>query len=418
MSKPRVLVISTMFPNSELPVHAVFVQQRIQALAKRVRLDVCSPIPTFPLADRWVAKYQPRLRIPDRETQGNLSCHFPRFLSVPKVAKPLDGWAVYHTLKKFLRQHDPDRNVVLLDSHLAFPDGWAAVRLGRELGIPVTVTLRGHDINELGHTRGRRRMVMEALRGADRVFGVAQALCDGAVELGADPSTTVASSNGVDTERFQPSDRTQARHALGLPTDRPIILSVGHLVERKGFHHILQAAARLKQQGHPGVFVAIVGSGGEEGNFEPQLRALVDELGLENDVKFAGAVANPELRPWYCAADVFCLASEKEGWPNVVLESLACAVPVVATAVWGTPEILPRPELGTLVQYGSIDQLSAALSDALARQWSPQVLRDHALAHTWDDTAAKLAQHMREVVESRGLPLPHLEPSPTPQVLP
>lgn len=408
MAEPIVLVVSTMFPNRALPVHAVFVQQRIQALARRVSLEVCSPVPTFPVVDQVVGKYAHRRDIPAFEEQGGLRCHFPRFTSLPMVAKPLDGWAVYRTLRSFLDRPEFRDRVVHLDAHLAFPDGWAAVRLARERNLPVTVTLRGHDINELAATRGRRRMVIEALRGADRVFGVAKALCDGARELAPD-ARTVVSSNGVDPERFHPVDRRLARRELGLPEDARIVVAVGHLVRRKGVHHLLEAAGQLRSAGRDTVHVVVVGAPGEEGNFEPELRRIAESPALRGAVHFVGAIPNPELHRWYSAADVSCLASEKEGWPNVVLESLACGVPVVATAVWGTPEILCRDDLGLLTPYGEVDALASRLAEAFDREWDADGLRAYACEHTWDDTAAKLVERFEEIHRERGTTLPRLE---------
>ena len=109
-------------------------------------------------------------------------------------------------------------------------------------------------------------------------------------------------------------------------------------------------------------------------------------------------------------ADVFCLASEKEGWPNVVLEALACGVPVVATSVWGTPEIIPSPEIGSLVPWSDVPALAAALREALHRSWEPERLRAHALQHTWDRTAGGLVAHYEEILRERGVALPRLRP--------
>lgn len=396
-----------MFPSRVLPVHAVFVQQRLAALARQVDLRVCSPVPRFPLADRLVGRYRHRLDMPQHEQQGALEVDFPRFTSIPMVAKPLDGPAVLRCLRRHVRAlREEGLDPVLLDAHLAFPEGWAAVRLGRELDRPVTVTLRGHDINVLAHTRGRRRMVQEALAGAARVFGVSRALCDGAVELGADPDRCVVSSNGVDLERFRPGDRHEARARLGLPTDRPTVVAVGHLVERKGFHHLLRAARALLDGPVPDMQLAILGAGGQEGDYSGELARLAAELELGDHLVMPGAVPNPQLRDWYVASDLSCLASEKEGWPNVVLESLACGRPVIATEVWGTPEILCEPGLGTLFPWADVAALTRALADGLARDWDAAAIRRYAEGHSWDDTARGLAREFAGVLGERGVALP------------
>jgi len=382
----NVLVIATLYPNATQPVHAVFVEQRITAMAKRFPVRVLCPVPWFPLTG-WMARYRHRARIPHRETRYGVEVEYPRFLSVPRFLKPLDGlfleWACARAVRRLAREFPVDR----LDAHLAFPDGWGAVRLGRRLGCPVSVTLRGHDVNDLPAYPVRRRQVQWTLRNADAVFAVADALRDAAVELGADPDRTFTVPNGVDPARFAPLDRGEARRHLGLPEAAPVILSVGHLVERKGFHHVVRALPRICRE-HPDARLVIVGAPGEEGDFTGGVEAAVREVGMEDRVTFAGAVANEELAPWYSAADVFVLASAKEGRPNVVLEAMACGTPVVATRVWGTPELVCADDLGQLVESVDPEELGGALAWALGNSWDRSRIAAHAARFTWDAAAA------------------------------
>jgi len=403
----NVLSVSSMFPSSGLPRFGVFVRHRLRCVAARADLRVVSGVPAFPLAARLLGRYQPRRAIPRRELHAGppgdgappLEARYPRFLSVPAVLKPLDGpslaLAVLWELARLRREgFAPD----VIDAHLAYPDGFAAVLVGALTGLPVTITVRGHDLNFMSQFPVRWAMTRFALRHADRVMGVCQALVDAAVAAGADREAAVAVINGVDTALFRPIPREEARAALGLPADRKIVVSVGHPTERKGFHVLIDALSRMAA---PRPLLAIVGGAGQEGDYRAELEARVRRLALDDDVRFAGAVANDELRPWYAAADVSALASSREGWANVLFESMACGVPVVATNVWGTPECISRPEYGILVGARTAEAFAEALRDALyERAWDAGALVAYAARNTWDRVGERHLAELRAAVRS------------------
>ncbi len=396
MRKIRLLSIATLFPNPRMPVHAQFVKQRLDALSKRVDLIVLSPIPWFP-GERFVSRYTNRHHIPAQIDTNPYPTYFPKFFSLPLICKPLEGFTLALCVALWLRRHGGRDAIDGLDCHLGFPDGFAGALLHWAFRKPYTVTLRGHDINDLPRYPVRIRQVLFGLRHAVRYFGVARALVDAAVGLGAPAATGFASTNGVDAERFFPMDKPAARVQLGLAPEGRYLLTVCHLVPRKGVDILIRALARLTEAGRD-VRLIVVGQGGEEGNCEPELRTLARQLDVDRRIVWAGAVANAELTPYYSAADVFCLASEKEGWPNVILEALACSTPAVATDTWGVPEILPDESLGLLVRPRVAEGFAHRIAEALDRTWGPQVLRGYALQHTWDQTAAKLTEHWHAVL--------------------
>ncbi|WP_312519459.1 glycosyltransferase [Massilia sp.] len=395
----RVLSIATMFPNPRMPVHAQFVKQRLDALSTKVDLIVVSPIPWFP-GERYFARYANRSRISPQTDANAYPTYFPKFFSVPAILKPLDGIFLAFAVWKFIASHGLKGKIDIIDCHLAFPEGFAGALLSRVLRKPCVVTLRGHDINDLPRFPIRIRQVLFALRHCARYFGVARALVDGAISLGAPPEKGYASTNGVDTERFRPTPKQAARRMLGLQSAKRYMLSVSHLVPRKGVDILLQALALLRAQGHTDLCLIVVGQGGEEGNCESELRALAAELGIAAEVVWAGAVLNTDLHAWYSAADMLCLASEKEGWPNVILEAMACATPVVAHRTWGVPEIITAPDLGILVDIREPEPFAHAIGLALKQTWHPGRLRNYALQHTWDNVADGLVNHLQAVMKS------------------
>lgn len=394
----NVLVVSTLYPNRVQPVHALFVEQRIRAMARRFPVRVLAPVPYFPLALR-LARYAYRREIPATDERHGIRVEYPRFLSVPRVLKPLDGPFLLRMLEarsdELRREFPFDR----IDAHLAYPDGWAAVHLGRRLGLPVSVTLRGHDLNDLPKYPVRGRQVAWTLRNADAVFCVADALREAALDLGARPGRTRTVANGVDGDRFRPRSCGESRRALGLDPNARWIVSVGHLVERKGFHHLVRALPRVVAE-HPSVKLAIVGGPGEEGDFSDGIRRAVEETGMRERVVMPGPVDGDALARWYAAADLFCLASAKEGRPNVVLEALATGIPVVATRVWGTPELLADARYGILVDSPEPEALAPALAAALAGAWDREAIARWGGSFRWEATA----EAIERVLATLGAP--------------
>ena len=131
----------------------------------------------------------------------------------------------------------------------------------------------------------------------------------------------------------------------------------------------------------------IAGEGPERGRLE----GLVSALGLGGRVRLPGAVHHEELPAWYQAADLFALASSREGWPNVLCEAQACGLPAVATRVWGIPEIIHSERLGVLVDDRSAEGLRTGLEAALSRPWDRALIESEGRARTWSRVAEELA---------------------------
>ena len=199
--------------------------------------------------------------------------------------------------------------------------------------------------------------------------------------------------NGVDGRRFVPEDRQLAREKLRLDRHDKIIVSVAALKPVKGPDVLVRAAALLKKS-FARCKVLFVGAGAELRSLEQ----LAWQLNCADICQFVGPVPNEQLRTYFSAADVSCLASRKEGWPNVILESLACGTPVVATGVGAVPQILANPELGIIVEP-TPEAVHAGLSRALKQEWSPETLSSYAQRHTWENVAAQVEVFLRRATE-------------------
>jgi len=387
-----ILTVTTLFPNPVNPSHGSFVATRLGKLVESGEIDaeVIAPVPWSP---SWLP-YSPSGRldsVPRLRMHGGLKVHHPRYLVVPKVGMTLTPHTLFRSLKSSLQELlAQGRRFDLIDAHYFYPDGVAAVRLAGEFGIPVVVTARGTDLNLIPEYRSPRRMIRHAAAQADGLITVCQALKDRLVELGTAADDVVVLRNGVDLQLFRPMDRQAARARLGLT--RRTLASVGWLVERKGHHHAIRALRTL-----PETDLLIVGEGPERTRLE---RIAVQE-GVSARVRFLGRMEQKQLPALYNAVDALLLASSREGWANVLLEAMACGTPVVASAVWGTPEVVAAPEAGVLMK--TLD--SAGVVDGVMRLFSTTLdraaTRRYAEGFSWDATTRGQLELFRTILAAR-----------------
>ncbi len=276
-----------------------------------------------------------------------------------------------------------------IDAHFIYPDGFAAVLLGKSLGLPVIVSARGTDINVYPSFRFIRPMITWTLRQAAGAIAVSTELKNKMVALGVPQTGIQVISNGVDVERFRPLDARASRRQLGLSEEGRMIISVGSLIESKGHHLLISAVAALAHK-FPDLRLYVLG----EGIYRSSLEGLIREKGLQDLVFLTGNRPNEELALWFSAADVSCLVSSREGWPNVVSESLACGTPVLATRVGGIPEIINSPKLGTLVER-DVSSVAAGLEQSLNQVWNRSQVAQLGSTRNWGAVAAEVEAFLR-----------------------
>ncbi len=395
------VVFSALFPSAARPGAGLFIRERMFRVAQHRPhrpLAVVSPQPWFP-GQSLIRTFRPgyRPQAPALEIQSGIRVYHPRYLAIPGLLRQFDGWSMALASHGLLRRLKA-QGAQLIDAHFAYPDGEAATRLGRWLGLPVTITLRGTEVPHSRNPALRPRLV-RTLKAASRVFSVSDSLRRLALELGTPAERTEVVGNGIDIGRFQPVDRAAARQRFKLPMDAKILVSVGALVERKGMHRVIDRLPALIER-HPELHYLIVGGASPEGNNRAELEAQVARLGLADRVHFAGALPPDELKWALSAADVFVLATSNEGWANVFLEAMACGLPVVTTDVGGNAEVVCRRELGTIVPFGDAGALQRALDTALDKDWDRAAILDYARANQWDKRVAQLLRAYDAIVDN------------------
>jgi teichuronic acid biosynthesis glycosyltransferase TuaC len=385
----RVLVFTMVFPNPGLPLHGTFVHERIRHLAALADIRVVAPVPWY----RGLRRPSP---LP--VAAPILAVGHPVFWYVPKALGSLRGLFLFASTVREVGRLRKTFDFDLIDAHFAYPDGFAAVLLGRWFRRPVCITLRGTIVQWSRRPIGRW-LCDWAIRHAERVIAVAENLAERARQGGVPERRIAMIANGVDGERFRLIDRAAAREHLALPEAGRLFVSVGHISPRKGFHRVIRALPRLVEA-CPEARLAIVGGRGAEADNSAALHALARELGLAERVLFVGAQAPDRVALWLGAADAFVLASDFEGCPNVVLEAMACGRPVVATKVGDVARMVPS-FAGILVDDPEDDAaLAAAMRAALTRDWDETRIRDHVARQSWDAVAQRVAAQWRLAVQS------------------
>jgi glycosyltransferase involved in cell wall biosynthesis len=312
----------------------------------------------------------------------------PRYPVIPKfgmtAAPLLMALALLPVLRRIRRQFDFD----VIDSFYLYPDGVAAALLGSWLGRPVLMSALGTDVSLIPRYAAPRAMIRWAAARAGAVTAVAGALKGEMVRLGIAGDHVRVILHGVDLDLFRPpADRAALRASFGL--DGLVLLSVGHLIARKGHAIAIAALADL-----PDATLLIAG----DGALEQELRALAARLGVAGRVRFLGHVDQTRLPDLFGAADILALCSDREGVANVLLEALACGTPVAATAIWGTPEVIRVPEAGLLLASRDAASLVAAARALQAAPPARAATRAYAERFSWAQTSADHLRALREAM--------------------
>jgi teichuronic acid biosynthesis glycosyltransferase TuaC len=391
----RVLSFTTVFPSAAAPQHGLFVAERLRHCARHAEIRVIAPRP-----------FHDRRPAPREETIAGLPVTHPTWWYTPKIGKPLDGFTLHASSIGTARRVQRQFGAAVVDAHFGYPDGFAAALIARSLGLPMVVTLRGTEKLVAAESPLRRRALAWTFAHAERVIAVSHPLADFAKTLlaergAATPVTVIA--NGVDTERFSPRPAAEARRAVGIAEAGRLIVSVGHLSPRKGFHRVLRVLPGLLRDA-PDLRLAIVGGPGAEANNEAELRRLAADPALAGRVIFAGPTPPERVATWLNAADLFVLASDYEGCPNVVWEALASGLPVVAAKVGEVERMVP-PFAGHLIdEADDLPALAAALAACLGATHDRAAIRAWAEQHGWEGVAVRVVEEWTRAAATAARP--------------
>ena len=390
----KLLTFSTLYPNEAMPNHGIFVENRLRHLVAsgEAKSMVMAPVPWFPSRNIRFGDWARFAAVPLVEHRAGLEVRHPRFLAIPRIGMTASPYLLFAAASRALaRLLAEGHRFDVIDAHYFYPDGVAAVWLGQRFGLPVVVTARGSDVTQFPAYRAPRALIRRAALAADAVICVSAGLRSALAGLGVAPERVTVLRNGVDLSLFQPLDQAQrgrARNALGLAG--PTLLSVGGLIPRKGHDLTIAALVHL-----PGWRLLIAGEGPERA----ALAALAARLGVAGRLTWLGAVPHAELPAVYAAADISVLSSAREGWANVLLESMACGTPVVASPIPGNDEVVQGREAGVIAPARTAEAIAAAV---LSLAPDRAETATYAAGFGWEATTAGQLAAFREVLANRA----------------
>lgn len=293
----------------------------------------------------------------------------------------------------FVPRYKPD----LVQAYFALPGGFVARILKLVYGTRYVLYFGGSDMPGANPTRYKnlypfiRGLTRWVWRGAE----VSTVCSEGLLKRGRalDPAHDFRLvPNGVELARFVPVERPAN------PVVR--ILFIGRLIPRKGFQYVIRALPRIRTRTAVPFEIDVVGSGA----MRSHLDNLAAQLGVSHLLKYSGTIPYDELHRTYQSADVFVLTSESEGMPCVILEAMACGLPVVATNVAGNQEIVQEGVNGFLVSVGDTERLAEVLGllvrDTALRRRLGNESRRLAAPYEWREIVRRYQAIFREVTQS------------------
>lgn len=380
----RVAVVTRYFPSSGEPAQGRSLYETLRVLGRSAEVRVFYPNAAYP---RFL---QPRSRTYDKLDPGfrppGVSVSYFNYPALPLISRPLNGWMAARTLLPHVRAFVPDA----VFGCFLYPEGFAALKIARSLGVPVAVMSIGSDLNRIGDSLSARH-TRTVLREADSIVTVCDDLRKTAVAKGAPAAKTRAILNGCDLEVFRPGERSQARERLGIDLSREAVVYVGRMDLNKGLRELVEAVAAL-HGGRPNLHCYLVGRGPDRTTIEDAIQTRE----ADGFVHLIPGCAFEEVAVWMTAADVVTLPSYMEGCPNVILEALASGRPVVATHVGGIPEILNN-SCGRLVPPRDSAKLAEALASVLDARWDPQAVSAQG-SRSWSAPAAELMEVFESLI--------------------
>lgn len=384
MTKKRLLFISNLFPNPCEPQRATYNMQQVAALQEFYDIDIVAPI-AWPLRLR-------NAQIPSLRNFNGSRVFHPTYWYPPGMCRALYGQFFFNSIKRTIYRANQDNPFDAVMGSWLYPDGWAANRLARAMEVPFFVKVHGTDVNRLQPGSAITRKSLVGIKGVDGIISVSAALKSRLMSLGVPDGKISVVYNGIDQKIFSPRPVNEARQLLGIDGGIPILLFVGNLKKDKGLGELASAFSELVcRQDLSNCRLVIIG----RGPFEEEFKKRLENFGVFDRCYFAGSLAPGKVALWMNAASTLCLPSYMEGVPNVILEALACGLPVVATNVGGIPELAEKSNLLQMVEPEDVDGLVNKLHISLQ---GPEALLPCRSFPTWRENAQQIQKVIDRVL--------------------
>ena len=381
-------VITQYFPTSIQPWAGHSAYQTLRFLARACEVKVFYPEVRYPR--RLTPTTGRKTALDSGYRPEGVAVEYIPYLALPAISRPMNGWMAARQLLPAVRSFQPE----IILNYVVYPDGYAALRVGQALKVPVVLTAIGSDLNRISDPLCGV-LTRKTLREADAAITVSRDLKKTAISLGSAEGRTHAILNGCDTSVFHNRDKGEARAALRIDPAEEMVLYVGRLDVRKGLRELIEAVSILRER-RPKLHCYLVGDGSDHA----LLVEAIAKAGVGACVQLMPACRTDGIAEWMAAADVVTLPSYKEGCPNVVIEALAAGRPVVATNVGGIPELMDE-SCGRLIPAMDAAALARGLDEVLSVAWpADEIAGTH--NRGWGDVSQDVERVLRGVLAAHG----------------
>lgn len=364
--KQSIVIITNLYPLPWQPTRATFNYQQFSLLAEEYDVHILIPV-AFP---DWF-KHRKQIK-PESNIKIVPYVYLPKFGR--RFYSTLMYWSLKLTAWSWLKRINPTKIL----ASWAYPDGVAAQKLATDLNCDFYLKVHGSDINMHATFPARCQQIVKMANHAKGILSVSKDLADKMINLGVEQQKIEVIYNGVNLDKFTSIKNKEAQS--------PYILFIGNLKKEKGVIELLQAFKIINDK-YPHLRLKYIGSG----SMLSQLESLSKQLSIEDKVDFEGVKAHDELPFWLGNATLLALPSYNEGVPNVVLESMACGVPVVASAVGGIPEVVTK-NTGCLAKEITPECIATQLELSLNGTWDQTEIRAHAMQFNWKKNIQELVR--------------------------
>lgn len=399
--RPRILILSDLFPNPAWPAFGIFVERQVFHLQLHCDVTVVAPVRVFPHLRIWKRVFSPMRfreewrrwredlrRIPAHDIVNKIPVFYPRYISPPRqFFHGTWGYFAYLSIVELLRRLHGASPFDLIHAHYASPAGVIALMAQRWMQVPVVLSVHGLDVTYTAEQKPIGGAIVRwVFDNADAIIANSSWTAEKIIRHGGDPEKVqIVRCGGNGPSGF---DRS-----MGSKGDATVLLSVGYLEERKGHAYVLHAIKVLRDQGYELRYI-VVG----DGSRRQFLQAQAEKLGIADIVSFEGYKAHSDVWLYYADCDIFVLPSWNEAFGIVYVEALGLGKPVIGCEGEGGPEDLKS--LGDcieLVKPRDVESLTKAIrrlvDDAALRRQMGAIGRRIVAEHfTWEQNARRTLQ--------------------------
>ena len=397
----KVLVISHMYPSRFNEIGGIFVHEQVKALvAKGIKVQVVSPVPWTPFPINYLSsKWKKYSAVPEKTVYEGINIWYPRYLTFPRAwFFASSGQRMYLGIKDVVAKIYKEFQFDLIHAHVALPDGYAGIKIAQKYKKPLIVTIHGQDFQQtIFKNKKCRKNIEKTINFSEKTIVVSKKLERiGEKYLEVNKDKIIVVSNGINRNDIYTGKNKNIQEY----NEKKVILSVSHLIKTKGIDLNLKAISKLKRK-YPNIIYLIIGEGKEKKNLED----LVNNLNLQDIVKFIGEVFHHKVMKYMAACDIFSLPSWSESFGVVYLEAMAHGKPVIGCKGEGIEDFVENGKMGLLVKSKDVGGLTEAMdylfsnpdeARAIGKRARKLVLENY----TWEKNAEKTIEVYREVLNN------------------